>query len=156
MRNGAWADKGAMASLIRHMRLDAGGSRTNAGAPFASSLMAQALGALFAAGATLALLTVALPHSRRANELALLVIVGDAYLVGGLLFWRAGTVSRRDARAALAWGSTLIAGVAYFSGQTPSPLVFFFLWVFLYSSYFFTNRQTALQVAYVESSTARS
>ena len=138
-----------MASLIRHMRLDAGGSRTNAGAPFASSLMAQALAALFGAGATLALLTVALPHPRRASDLALLVIVGIAYVVGGLLFWRASRVSRPMLRAALAWGSTLIAGVAYFSAQNPSPLVFFFIWVVLYSSYFFTTRQTVFQVLYV-------
>ena len=43
----------------------------------------------------------------------------------------------------LAWGSTLITGVAYFSGEAPSPLVFFYLWVFLYASYFFSHRQTA-------------
>ena len=138
-----------MASLIRHMRLDAGGSRTNAGAPFAASLMAQALAALFGAGATLALLTVALPHPRQASDLALLLIVAVAYLVGGLLFWRASRVSLAMLRAALAWGSTLIAGVAYFSAQNPSPLVFFFLWVVLYSSYFFTTRQTVFQVLYV-------
>jgi diguanylate cyclase (GGDEF)-like protein len=138
-----------MASLLRHVRPDPAGLRTNAGTPFAASLMAQALAALFAAGATLALLTVALPHPRQASELALLVIVGIAYVVGGLLFWRASRVSRAMLRVALAWGSTLIAAVAYFSAQSPSPLVFFFVWVVLYSSYFFTTRQTAFQVLYV-------
>jgi diguanylate cyclase (GGDEF)-like protein/putative nucleotidyltransferase with HDIG domain len=43
----------------------------------------------------------------------------------------------------------LITGVAYFSGEAPSPLVFFYLWVFLYASYFFTRRQTAVQIVYV-------
>ncbi len=38
--------------------------------------------------------------------------------------------------------------MAYFSGQNPSPLVFFFLWVFLYSSYFLTRRETAVQIVY--------
>ncbi len=122
---------------------------TVSGASFEPALMAQALAALFAAGATLALLTVALPHSRRANDLALLLIVGDAYLVAGLLFARAPVVSRRVLELMLAWGSTLVAGVAYFSGQSPSPLVFFFLWVFLYSAYFFTTLESAWQVAYV-------
>jgi diguanylate cyclase (GGDEF)-like protein/putative nucleotidyltransferase with HDIG domain len=46
-------------------------------------------------------------------------------------------------------GSTLITGVAYFSGQSPSPLVFFYLWVFLYSSYFFSTAEMVVQIVYV-------
>jgi diguanylate cyclase (GGDEF)-like protein/putative nucleotidyltransferase with HDIG domain len=118
------------------------------GASLGGGLMANALAALFAAGATLALLTVALPHSPKASVAGLLAIVADAFLVAGLLHWRATRVSRQLLRLTLAWGSTLIAGVAYFSGQSPSPLVFFFLWVFLYSAYFFTTRETAYEVLY--------
>ncbi|GAC1319515.1 MAG: hypothetical protein NVSMB25_10430 [Thermoleophilaceae bacterium] len=121
----------------------------SAGASTENRLMAQVLASLFAAGATLALLTVLLPHSARANELWLLLIVGDAYVAAGLLAWRAGSVSGPLLRVALAWGSTLITGVAYFSGESPSPLVFFYLWVFLCSAYFLTRRQAAAQVAYV-------
>src|SRR5271167_1056790 len=80
-------------------------------------VMARALAALFAAGATLALSTVALPHSRRASDLGLLVIVGVAYVVAASLYWRARTVPRRVLPLTLLLGSTLIAGVAYFSGQ---------------------------------------
>jgi diguanylate cyclase (GGDEF)-like protein/putative nucleotidyltransferase with HDIG domain len=116
---------------------------------FERGLMARALAALFAAGATLALLTIALPHPRRASDLGLLVIVGNAYLIAAVLFWRARTLPARALPLALLWGSTLIAGVAYFSGQSPSPLVFFYLWVFLYASYFFTRTETALQILYV-------
>jgi diguanylate cyclase (GGDEF)-like protein/putative nucleotidyltransferase with HDIG domain len=112
-------------------------------------LMAHALGWLFAAGATLALVTIALPHSPRASELGLLVIIGDAYAIAGVLLWRAGEMPSRIMPLVLAWGSTLITGVAYFSGDTPSPLVFFYLWVFLYASYFFTTRETAVQIVYV-------
>ncbi len=114
-----------------------------------SGLMARALAALFAAGATLALLTLVLSHSRRASDVGLLLIVGDAYVVAAVLLWRARRLPSRGLRVALLWGSTLIAGVAYFSGQSPSPLVFFYLWVFLYSSYFFTVTETAVQIAYV-------
>src|ERR1700694_218082 len=132
--------------------------RADRGAPTASSrsdsahfdtaLTARVLACLFAAGATLALLTVALPHSARASELGLLSIVGNAYLVAGLLLWRARRLPARALPLGLAWGSTLVTGVAYFSGDSPSPLVFFYLWVFLYSSYFFTTRQMAVQIAY--------
>jgi diguanylate cyclase (GGDEF)-like protein/putative nucleotidyltransferase with HDIG domain len=115
---------------------------------FDTNLTATVLAGLFAAGATLALLTVALPHPARASELGLLSIVGNAYLVAALLLWRARRLPTRVLPFGLAWGSTLVTGVAYFSAESPSPLVFFYLWVFLYSSYFFTTRQMAVQIAY--------
>jgi len=111
--------------------------------------MAKALAGLFAAGATLALITAALPHSARASGVGLLAIVGVAYVVAGALYWRASTAPSWSLRAALALGSTLITGVAYFSAQSPSPLVFFYLWVFLYSAYFFTTAEMAAQIVYV-------
>src|SRR6202007_2849819 len=98
---------------------------------------------------TLALLTVALPHSRRASELGLLLIVGNAYMVAGVLFWRAEHLPVSTLPVALAWGSTLITGGAYFSAESPSPLVFFYLWIFLYSAYFFTTTEMVVQIAYV-------
>ncbi|MHB8658733.1 MAG: bifunctional diguanylate cyclase/phosphohydrolase [Solirubrobacteraceae bacterium] len=119
------------------------------GAGFEVPLMARVLGGLFLAGGTLALLTVLLPHSSRANELGLLVIVTDAYLVSAGLIWLAKRVPRWLLPVALAWGSTLITGVAFFSAERPSPLIFFYLWVFLYSSYFFTRAQAMVQIAYV-------
>ncbi|HLL91787.1 MAG TPA: hypothetical protein VK252_02515, partial [Solirubrobacteraceae bacterium] len=112
-------------------------------------LMVQALAALFACGATLALLTIALPHSARASELGLLVIVGIAYAIAAALHWRTRALAGWVLPAALLVGSTLITGVAYFSGQNPSPLVFFYLWVFLYSSYFFSTTETVVQIVYV-------
>ena len=118
--------------------LIASGTGTASSAEPERDLMARALAALFVAGATLALLTIALPHSRRASELGLLVIVGVAYCVGAGLYWWAGTLPRWVLPIALLLGSTLIAGVAYFSGENPSPLSFFYLWVFLYAAYFLT------------------
>jgi diguanylate cyclase (GGDEF)-like protein/putative nucleotidyltransferase with HDIG domain len=123
--------------------------RSDMGAGFNTSLTAKVLAGLYAAGATLAALTVALPHPADTNELGLLAIVANAYVIAGLLHWRAHTLPARVLTFALGWGSTLITGVAYFSGESPSPLVFFYLWVFLYASYFFTRRQAALQIAYV-------
>lgn len=112
-------------------------------------LRAKILASMFAAGATLALLTALLPHSRGADEAGLLVIVGIAYVVAGVLLWRVGDRQARFLPGALAWGSTLITGVAYFSGASPSPLIFFYLWVFLYSAYFFTKKQAAVQIVYL-------
>ncbi|MFZ2112224.1 MAG: diguanylate cyclase [Solirubrobacteraceae bacterium] len=120
-----------------------------AGASFQTSLVAEVLAGLFAAGATLAALTVALPHPSGQNDLGLLAIVANAYAIAAVLRWRAQKLPARTLRLALAWGSTLITAVAYFSSESPSPLIFFYLWVFLYASYFFTRREAALQIAYV-------
>jgi diguanylate cyclase (GGDEF)-like protein/putative nucleotidyltransferase with HDIG domain len=128
-----------------------GGAREEllVGASFQTSLVAKVLAGLYTAGATLAALTVVLPHPSDQNELGLLAIVANAYAVGAILHWRARTLPAWSMPVALAWGSTLITGVAYFSGESPSPLVFFYLWIFLYASYFLTRKQAALQIGYV-------
>jgi diguanylate cyclase (GGDEF)-like protein/putative nucleotidyltransferase with HDIG domain len=110
---------------------------------------ARILAGLFASGATLALLTVLLPHSRDASDAGLLVTIGNAYIVAGILYWRATKLPAVALPLGLAWGSVLVTSVGYFSAQTPSPLVFFYLWVFLYSAYFFTARQMAFQIGFV-------
>jgi diguanylate cyclase (GGDEF)-like protein/putative nucleotidyltransferase with HDIG domain len=120
-----------------------------AGASFQSSLVAKVLAGLYAAGATLVVLTVVLPHPTGENVLGLLAITLDAYAIAGVLVWRAEELAEWTLHAGLAWGTTLITGVAYFSGQSPSPLVFFYLWIFLYASYFFTRREATMQIAYV-------
>jgi diguanylate cyclase (GGDEF)-like protein/putative nucleotidyltransferase with HDIG domain len=119
------------------------------GASFQASLVAKVLAVLFAAGASLSALTVVLPHAAQMNELGMLLIVVNAYLVAAVLHTQAARLPAWTMQATLAWGSTLITGVAYFSGESPSPLVFFYLWVFLYASYFFTVRQAAAQIVYV-------
>jgi len=120
-----------------------------AGASFQTSLVAKVLAGLFAAGATLAALTVVLPHPSHQSNLGLLAIVANAYVIAALLRWRAHKLPAWTLPLALAWGSTLITGVAYFSSESPSPLVFFYLWIFLYASYFLTRRQAVLQIVYV-------
>ncbi len=65
-----------------------------------------------AAGATLVLLTVALPHSSHTNDLALLLIVANAYAIAAILYWRASLLPSRVVQLSLGWGSTLIAGIA--------------------------------------------
>jgi diguanylate cyclase (GGDEF)-like protein/putative nucleotidyltransferase with HDIG domain len=120
-----------------------------ADARFDLALRARILSALFTAGATLALLTAALPHSSRANVAGVMAVVAVAYATAGLLFWSAGRLAAGALPLALAGGTTLITLVAYFSAENPSPLVFLYLWVFLYSAYFFTTRMLIAQIAYV-------
>ncbi|HEX4466357.1 MAG TPA: diguanylate cyclase [Solirubrobacteraceae bacterium] len=131
---------------------DAAGARarlSQADANFGGGLKAHILAALFAAGATLALLTLALPHSPRADAAGIWAIAGIAYVVAALLFWRADGVGSGVLALALGGGTTLITGVAYFSAEDPSPLIFLYLWVYLYSAYFFSTRVMLAQIAYV-------
>jgi diguanylate cyclase (GGDEF)-like protein/putative nucleotidyltransferase with HDIG domain len=118
------------------------------GTSFGTELTARILATLFAAGSTLALLTVALPHSARTSTLAVLAIVAVAYAVSGALYWNAPRLQASLLPWALAAGSTLIALVCHFSAPSPSPLLFLYLWIFLYSAYFFTTTEMVVQIAY--------
>jgi diguanylate cyclase (GGDEF)-like protein/putative nucleotidyltransferase with HDIG domain len=123
-------------------------------ANFGGGLKAHILAALFAAGATLALLTLALPHSPRVDAAGIWAIAGIAYVTAALLFWGADRVAPGVLALALGGGTTLITGVAYFSAEDPSPLIFLYLWVYLYSAYFFSTRMMLTQIAYVASTYA--
>jgi diguanylate cyclase (GGDEF)-like protein/putative nucleotidyltransferase with HDIG domain len=137
-------------SVEERERDRAADAASDMGPRFDSSLMARALGALLAAGATLALVTVALPHSlAQGREIGLLAAVAGVYVLAGVLLWRGRGVSRRMLPYALAWGSTVITGIAYLSAQTPSPLVFCFLWICLCASYFLTTTAAAAQLVFI-------
>jgi diguanylate cyclase (GGDEF)-like protein/PAS domain S-box-containing protein len=116
---------------------------------FETALMAKVLACLFAAGAVLAFLTVLLPHPSGASEPGLVSVVIIASAVAGALFFAADRVRPPLLPLALALGTTLITALTHFFGESPSPFTFFYLWVFLYSSYFFSRVQAALQIAYV-------
>jgi len=106
------------------------------------------LAGLFAAGATLALVTVALPRPPRANELPVLLTVAVAYVTGALLLWRAERLQRRALLLAVALGTTLITVAAYASGESPSPLVLLYAWIFLYCACFLANREIVAEILY--------
>jgi diguanylate cyclase (GGDEF)-like protein/putative nucleotidyltransferase with HDIG domain len=143
------ADMSKMSAFSGENEPDSTRSGLVAGANFQTSLVAKVLSGLYAAGATLAALTVVLPHPTGTNDLGLLAIVANAYAIAAILQWGARRLPAWTLPLTLAWGSTLITGVAYFSGESPSPLVFFYLWIFLYASYFLTRKGAALQIGYV-------
>jgi signal transduction histidine kinase/CheY-like chemotaxis protein/HPt (histidine-containing phosphotransfer) domain-containing protein len=122
--------------------------RLSAAADFGTPVMAMALAGLFAAGATLTLITVMLPLPAHANRVAMLLIICNAYVISLALFRLAQRVPRWVLQPTLAAGSVHIVGVCYLSAVSPSPLLCFFTWVFLYASYFFTFKQTAAQIGF--------
>ncbi|MBS1870226.1 MAG: diguanylate cyclase [Actinobacteria bacterium] len=143
MRSVASADKGPMPAVFRLLQASQGGTS------FEARVRVLVLASFYLAGATLVLVTLALPRSPQASEAGLLAIALNAYAIGALLLWQARRVPHRTLVAALAWGSVLVTGVAWCSGEHPSPLVLFYLWVFLYSAYFFDTRTGLAQIALV-------
>jgi diguanylate cyclase (GGDEF)-like protein/putative nucleotidyltransferase with HDIG domain len=141
MSNATSADTSTMPSIP-------GAIRTPAIAISELHVRVRVLASLYLAGATLVLLTLALPHAEDAIEVGLWTIAANAYVVGGLLLWRQRRMPSWVLPIALAWGATLVTGVAYCSADAPSPLACFYLWVFLYSAYFFSLPVAIAEMSY--------
>src|ERR1700759_3566315 len=101
--------------LVDSSAAEADARELDAGPDFGTSLTARILATLFAAGATLALLTAALPHSAHAEVRAVLVIAGVAYAVAALLHWRADWLAPRIPPPAPPPGGPLVTGGGHFS-----------------------------------------
>jgi diguanylate cyclase (GGDEF)-like protein/putative nucleotidyltransferase with HDIG domain len=141
MRSGATADKRVMSAI-------SGMLGTSQRATFEARIQVRVLASLYLAGATLVLLTIALPHAAHARVLGLLAAALNAYLVGGLMLWRSARLPAWTLPLALAWGSVLVTAVAWCAAEDPSPLVFFYLWMFLFSTYFFSTPVALAEMAF--------
>ena len=111
--------------------------------------MARLLAYLFAAGATIALLSVILPHSPKVNERAILALLCLAYAAALGLLLAGNRIPTWVCHVVVDFGTILIAGACYFSGDSSSSFSFFFLWVGLYSFYFFTLRESLAHLTFV-------
>lgn len=112
-------------------------------------LGATALASLYGVGASFVLLMALLTENAKASEAGLIAVAAVAFAICAGLFRFAPRFQLGALAYLLAWGTTLVTAVSYFSGAAPSPLVFFYLWVFLYSAYFFSRRVVIAQIAYV-------
>jgi diguanylate cyclase (GGDEF)-like protein/putative nucleotidyltransferase with HDIG domain len=113
-------------------------------------LAALTLSVLFALGAVLSLgIMLLLPVPAGANEVGMVMAVINALLLAGGLFWYREHVNPVALNLATAWGTTLVTAVAYLSTERPSPFIFLYLWVVLYSASFFSRSQVAAQLGLV-------
>jgi len=114
-----------------------------------AALMARALAGLYIAGATMVVLTLVLPRDVDPNTAGSVFVLGTAYAVGVFLYLTAGRFPWQVPAVLLAIGTLHITGVAYFANQEPSPLIFFYLWVLIYSAYFFPRKVAIAQIVFV-------
>ena len=111
--------------------------------------MARSAAGLYSAGASLALLWLALPHPSSGDDRALIVVVALAYLGSGVFWFRADRWRPAVFDFAVAAGTILITAAVHFSGRSATPFVLFYLWSNLYAWYFFPRPRAALQLALI-------
>lgn len=114
-----------------------------------SSIRSRAMASLYFAGATIGAISLLLPHSADANEVALWSNVALAYIGCALLFAIGSRLPSWAFHVFLAAGAGLITRAVLVSGDDNSFYAVWFLWVGLYAFYFFTRLAAAAHVALV-------
>jgi diguanylate cyclase (GGDEF)-like protein len=129
--------------------LVAAGARLGGAPPEEVGAMRKTLAWLYLAGGTIGGVSVALPHSAAANDVALLTNVGVAFAGGALLHALPDRLPGWFFHLALVAGTLLITRALHYSGDAASPYAFWYLWVGLYAFYFFATAEAGLHVALV-------
>ncbi|HEY7454333.1 MAG TPA: SpoIIE family protein phosphatase [Thermoleophilaceae bacterium] len=115
---------------------------------FGARLKARSIAYLFAAGATLGLLTLAFPHSSEVRDVALIVLALTAYLIASVVWVLADRVRDWHVHAVLVSGTLIISLANYYAGpSTLYPLLY--TWTALYAFYFFPSREAFAQMGVI-------
>lgn len=114
-----------------------------------SRVRARGLGWLYVAGGSIGALSLALPHSPDANELALWSNIALAFAAGVGLLTLGARLPLWAFHVAGAAGTVLIARAVLYSGEEVSFYSVWFIWVGLYAFYFFGRIAAACHVAFV-------
>jgi GAF domain len=109
--------------------------------------MARGAAFLFGAGALLVSLTILLPH-RHVELAGVLVTVGLAAVAAVMLLVRPKLLPPAAFRVLIAFGSVLVSSCIAFGGSAAGAYAFMFVWVGLYSAYFFTARGITAQMLF--------
>src|SRR3954463_9884716 len=98
-----------------------------------SRTRARAMATLYFAGATIGAVSLVLPHSAKADELALWSNVALAYLGGALLFTLGAPLPRWAFHVGLATGSVLVTRAVLASHDPVSFYSVWFIWIGIYA-----------------------
>ncbi|MEX0993122.1 MAG: diguanylate cyclase [Solirubrobacterales bacterium] len=113
------------------------------------ALMPKLAAGLLVVGATLGLVALVAFQPPQGNTGALLATAGCAYLVAAVL-WFGGRWIPESGYPVIAFVATvLISSTIYFWGNTSNVYVLYYLWIALYTCYFFSRRAAIAQLAFV-------
>ena len=113
------------------------------------AVAARALAYLFVAGAGLAALALALPHSGRQDDLGVTVVIGSACVGALVLLLAASRIPTWGCQIFVALGTLLISAAIYFADAGDSPYAFYYIWVGIYAFYFLPRAWAIVQSALV-------
>jgi diguanylate cyclase (GGDEF)-like protein len=108
----------------------------------------RTLGWLFVAGATIGLLTLALPHAQALDDLGIVGVATTAYAVAALLLLVA-PLGPLAVQLVVLMGTGLITLAVGFSDSPGGAYAFYYLWVTVYAAYFLSRVQTVVQLGFV-------
>jgi diguanylate cyclase (GGDEF)-like protein/PAS domain S-box-containing protein len=110
---------------------------------------ARALAYLYAAGAGLAALSLALPHASVQDDLGITAAIAAACVGALVLLFGAARIPTWGVQCFLAVGTLLISLVVHFSGSGNSAFALYYVWVGIYAFYFFPRASAIAQSALV-------
>jgi diguanylate cyclase (GGDEF)-like protein/putative nucleotidyltransferase with HDIG domain len=113
------------------------------------AVMARSLMYVFAAGATITMVTLAFPNVTGADEGRILVTAGCAYAIALVLLLGYDDVPLWAFHLFLALATLLIEWTVYASGDPTSPFSMFYFWIAIYAFYFFTRVRAFFQILFV-------
>jgi diguanylate cyclase (GGDEF)-like protein len=116
--------------------------------------MARAATALYLAGATLVAATLFLPHDFSTDVPAMLVLVVLAYSTGAALWVLGPRLPDWSFQVLTAVGTLLISGAVHFGGQDFVAYSVLYVWVAIYSAYFFQPWQAVSQLILLAAASA--
>lgn len=123
--------------------------RAAVGSSADASTLARTHAYLFFAGATLALLTLVLPHQQAMSDLGILACSLGAYAIAAAMILGFDRLPWWSFAAVQVLGTLLITLMVYFSGSSTSAYATMYVWVTLYAAHLLGRTWTALQTLLV-------
>jgi len=109
---------------------------------------ARAIAYLFATGAALGLLTVAVPHPSEVNDLALVLLAAGAIAIAAVVWVSRDRIREWHIHAVLLCGTLIVSLANYYAGpSTLYPVLY--MWAALYAFYFFRLGEALAHMAVV-------
>jgi PAS domain S-box-containing protein len=109
---------------------------------------ARSIAYLFATGAALGLLTVAVPHSSEVNDLALVLLASGAIVIAAIVWVSRDRILEWHIHAVLLSGTLIVSLANYYAGpSTLYPVLY--MWAALYAFYFFRLGEALAHLAIV-------
>src|SRR3954451_6505228 len=112
-------------------------------------VMARSLADIFAAGASISLLALAIPNAGPANPNRVVLQAVCGYAMCAVLGIAGPRLPRWSFQVFLAVATLLIEWNIYASGDSTSPYAALYFWVSIYAFYFLTRREAVVQTGFI-------